>query len=311
MRNREINVVIGTSKEQAAFVSVVLRSLFENNKGEYIRVFLYHDEDITDEMLPLQVLCEETGNVLQPIRIEGDRKNKVMIKNMPWWHSAIWYRYFCIEDLYDECDRVLLLGTDTLVLGSLRSFMDTDLEGACFMGVTDMGAFYGEANHQQCEKYGISPEDYVNTDVLVIDIKKAHDLASAEQMVRQYEEYSLWALDQDVINVCYREHLFVNHNMSYNYMPSVEQQVDGNGALKEYTVQNAVIMHYAVNKPWKDYDEEQEHKLWFHYAKKCPNYVDILERSIYMTGDNVAFYKQKKEKMLLLFDALDRLFWIF
>lgn len=304
-KNEPMNLIIGASREYASFTAVMLESLFRNNKGEKFNIFFYYDEPMDDIFNDLTAMSEKVGSTFTPVYVDESRRKNLTINNLSWWHNSIWYRYYCVEDLHDKFDRALIIGTDTIIQKEIRPFYDTDLGDKCMMGVIDMGAAYGTANVEECIKHNYDTENYINSDILLIDLKKAYGLIDVNNMLKQYIDNKLWALDQDVINFYYGDHVLVSNDIRYNFVPAVASNPASKITPDFYRkkLEEAVIIHYAEIKPWSEPNELCAHSIWYDYAKDLYNYQEILGKVIRLTAANVQKRKKHMRKM-------DMLFWI-
>ena len=138
-----MNIVIGASEEYAFFSGPMLISLFENNPGEKFNIYFYYDKLSDDVLNSLRNFIESNGNNFYPMFVSEGRKKQLnetlQIHNIDWWHSATWFRYYCIQDLAGLCDRVLLMGTDIIVQKPIREYYDTNMDNKFITGIVDMG----------------------------------------------------------------------------------------------------------------------------------------------------------------------------
>ena len=132
-------------------------------------------------------------------------------------------------------------------------------------------------------------------------------------MIKNYSENNLWALDQDVLNFFFHNHIFVIKDMRYNFIPAVASKIMKKNRYQE-ELKRAVIIHYAAKKPWNEYDKECAHDIWFDCAKKLPYYEEILEGAVKSSGKAIASYKQRANALEVELRKhifkMDKLFWI-
>ena len=98
--DKHMNIIIGSSKELALFSMVTLKSLFENNKGEIFDIWFYYHETMDETIKKIENLVQSEGSNFHSMFVEEKRSKFFSVGNMDWWHTSIWYRYFCIDDLY-------------------------------------------------------------------------------------------------------------------------------------------------------------------------------------------------------------------
>ncbi len=312
-----MNIVIGSSKEHALFTMVLLESLFENNQGESFNIYYYYDEPINEILSELKVMTEKAGSKFIPMFVSDERKKNLVVKDKSWWHCALWYRYYCVEDLCHNNDRALLLGTDTIIQKKIKDFYYSDMNGKGIIAVTDMGNYYNTYRSIDSIKYGMSKDEYINSDVLLLDFKKLDKKINVQNMIDLCISNRLWALDQDTLNFFYHDLINVNHNMEYNFIPAAICEVIDK---KEYNkmLSNAIIVHYAAKKPWNEYNLKYSHDLWFEYAKKTACYEEILKKTIELSGKKIIDDKQQMDDKMNKIERelrkhifkMDKLFWI-
>ena len=311
--DKHMNIIIGSSKELALFSMVTLKSLFENNKGEIFDIWFYYHETMDETIKKIENLVQSEGSNFHSMFVEEKRSKIFSVGNMDWWHTSIWYRYFCIDDLYGLCDRALILGTDVVVQKRIRKFYEEDLGDKSIEAVLDMG-YFNKFPTEWHKKYGIDKYGYVNTDVVLVDINKAHGVISASDMFNQYLERKLWALDQDVINVCFRNELYVCNDMNYNYIPA-EADKSINDNENNEKIDNAVFLHFAVIKPWNEYVGKHHHEIWFQYANQLPDVNEFDFEIIKHMGKHISNEKEKFQEVISDKNAhiykMDVLFWLY
>lgn len=310
MDRREcMNIVIGSSKENAIFSAVTLVSLFDNNPDEKFNIYFYYDEPMEETLSLLQELVEAAGSVFIPKYVTEERKAFLLIENMSWWHMSLWYRYYCIEDLCETKERVLILGTDTLIQKPIRAFYESDMEDKCIVAIPDMGNFCGLYPSPMCRKYGVTREQYVNTDILLIEVKKANLKLNVQKMIYEYDANNLLWLDQDTLNICFRNLLKVEQDLKYNFMPAIAcEAMEAEKFTEE--LQDAVIVHYAIKKPWSEYGIKYGHEIWLEYARKTNCYEQIMRKSLEIMGTQITKQKTDIANKITYINKMDKLFWI-
>lgn len=147
----------------------------------------------------------------------------------------------------------------------------------------------------------------------MIDIKKAYGRIGAKQLFIKYRAGGYWALDQDVINIDYRDCLLINKDMHFNYIPAEEADIFGTDHLEKER-DDATFIHLAVMKPWNEYDPDCAHDSWFEYAKMLPDYGDFLFAVVRHMGTHIKKQKEMHKEEIRQKNAhiykMDKLYWI-
>lgn len=290
--NKTINIVIGSSKEYAAYAQVLLVSLFENSNDE-MHIYYYHSEKMDEELEKVGELAEKYGNKLYPMKVDEElfRSSEM---NLRGWNYAVWYRWLCVDQLWAACERVLILGIDIIVNKNISEFYFQDMTGKAFVLGRDMGCLRGDSPIlKTCRERGKDPATYGNTDICLIDLKKAHEIISFEKLIECYNKYKFTYLDQDVINYCFESYVKVEETIYYNFMTYVADEIMGyDEALCQ--LKKACIIHYAgPEKPWRNFRGRASEWLWREYAKKTSTYAQIKEQ---IERGGVESYKLMVEK---------------
>ena len=136
MDRKRMNIVVATSREYAQYVSVMLESLYENNKGSVIYTYVCVEESLGEQAEVLKKIAEIHGNTLEFLQIlPSPRKEEIK------YETTINIERFQVIDLLpDDVDRFLMLGADTLVLGDISTFYNQNFENKYIIMCTDMPA---------------------------------------------------------------------------------------------------------------------------------------------------------------------------
>lgn len=272
-----MNVVTATSREYAQYVSVMLESLYENNKGSVIYTYVCVEESLGEQAEVLKKIAEIHGNTLEFLQIlPSPRKEEIK------YETTINIERFQVIDLLpDDVDRFLMLGADTLVLGDISTFYNQNFENKYIIMCTDMPAL--EPNvpsaeklikyvEQEMDKRGITDiRRYGNSDVMLINqsIKSVFDY---DKMVNDIIKNQFLLIEQDYFSFIMNQYIKFDNAYIYNYL------VDSQKSDKE-TIGKIKILHFAglnATKPWKTWDMTKFGKMWLDYAKKTYGSNEIL-----------------------------------
>ena len=158
------------------------------------------------------------------------------------------YSPYIIKDV----DRLLYLDPDIVCQGSIEELYNTDLGKDILGGCPNMlRAGYEEYRRKMLRTIDLPPyAEYINSGVLLIDMKKFRDFISQEELTKFLEEKSsLYEFqDQDTINKVFYNKIKILDN-NYNY------QINATDRWK--TDIKKTLIHYSeIKKPWKnDYDD--------------------------------------------------------
>lgn len=196
------------------------------------------------------------------------------VKDGEWLTVAAYYRLLAANILnYDKC---IYLDGDILVKLDLRHLYSIDIEDFYCAGSLDMNL---RMSPNRALEYSIKSNmpdfsDYINTGVLLLNLKKIReDALVAEFMDQIHSENNPWC-DQDIINrVCHGSIKVIgwNFNRIMGYSDELYEIVCGTNKEKC----EGRIMHWAgLFKPWIDFAHDGAEE-WWNTAE------EVLEQDIY------------------------------
>ena len=183
---------------------------------------------------------------------------------------ATYYRCILAEILPNDIDRLLYLDCDIVILGSIKSYWLTTLDGIGVAAVEDIGC--KEEGRYEILKYPME-DSYFNAGVLMINLKywREHHVGSA--CIEYYHKYPERILfnDQDLLNsILHKDKVLVNlyWNVQDGFYRNPKQMNQEWIEKFGEVLKNPIILHYTNRKPW-DYDSQ--HPLRNEYFK----YLDM------------------------------------
>jgi lipopolysaccharide biosynthesis glycosyltransferase len=179
-----------------------------------------------------------------------------------------WTRFWVAEFFPADVNRMLYLDADMVVVGSIRSLWQTNLDGALLAAVDIPGSQIG------VNALAIPSEaGYFNAGVMLIDLKQwrsSRALDTLLDFVRAYPD-RLASVDQDVLNAC-----FYNRRKRLDYKWNVIRPFFRDdtwwlpltqGELEEVRRQ-AVIIHYNGGlKPWSYFSDHPRRDEYHKYLR--------------------------------------------
>jgi len=192
--------------------------------------------------------------------------------------SCALYRFMIDKLIPIECDSILYLDSDTIIIKDISLVFNTDIVGKYAAVVKDKINYNG----------------YFNSGVMLFNLKKMrNNLNLFNDLIRIKKENDFTMIDQDVMNIYFKNKVsYINYG--YNFLINIY----GNTSLekmkkiyKENIVEkNIKIIHYAGSKkPWNDnyiackmiydmyknnkIDKNKEKKLLKIYTKEILNNV--------------------------------------
>ncbi len=198
------------------------------------------------------------------------------------------YFRLLLPSMLPNFDKIIYSDCDVINFGDLSNLYNLPLkDNIYFRGIPD---YYG--NKEELSVFGINPDMYMNSGILLMNLKSLRKYGIERKIVELCEENYLEHHDQTAINViCYQnvEKLPIKYAM-FNF-ESYDKIVEYNKGQKwkirynEKELMEAynspVMIHFAgFDKPWNHRNVKFEEYWWF-YAQKTDFYEDILIQNEY------------------------------
>lgn len=251
-------------------VSAMLHSALAHTAPP-VRVWLMHAQPLPAEGCDkLRAVVENGGGQLEilPIRRE-------LLHGFPTerFHEAAWYKVL-LPELLPQLERVLYIDADTIVADSLWPLWQTDLQGQLYGAVTN--PLYPYMRNWPKQDLGLDdPRDYINTGVLLLDLKRWRE----EGIVDQLREYAAahpqnTCPEQDAMSALIprrRVHLHPRWNaqstvfeLAPGRLPFTPREV------AEARARPAVIHYIGPFKPWHYLCRHPLRGLYFEHLRRTP-----------------------------------------
>lgn len=195
----ELHLVMASNDGYAPYMGVSLFSMLENNAKEFDRIHIYIiDNGISEENREkLQAQTEVYPHVTTTFHDLRDRLSEFHPKIDNGWDNAVYGRIFIDEVVEEGVEKALYVDGDTIVKGSLRELMCTDLGENCLAGVTDF------SEPKRIRYLNMAETDhYINSGVLLVDLKNYREFEARNKIIQFVNTFDkrLDYPDQDAIN---------------------------------------------------------------------------------------------------------------
>lgn len=260
----------------------MLESLFTNNESEDILVYAIIDEDVTEADKKALNDIARKHQIKALLYKTFTEINFNIFPNLENAHVSrtTYYRLFAASLLPNEVDKILYLDGDIIIMDSLHSLWNTDVDGVAVAGTMDQDQSFYQYNRLHYP----SIFGYINCGVLVINLKYWRDHQIERRFVNFIYEHSeriKWH-DQDVLNYVLKEEkriLPLKYNVQHSfYFKPVFSLIDYWSMESEIldAQKNPIILHFTSrNKPWHIGCKHPQTNVFLDYKKKtiwaeCP-----------------------------------------
>lgn len=268
-----VPVFLAINNDYAPYAAAAIHSLTEKcDKNRYYRVIILHDGLSLISRIRLRSLV--TKNVaLQFKKITNSLYLKAVIKYCArekgagdFFSSAVYYYRFFIPRLFPMYEKGVYIDSDTILLGDIGELFDTELaEDKVVAAMVDPKVTVIPEFRDYVDKaVGVPHDEYVNSGVMLMDLKKMRKMHYLSVMVDLIEKYNadLVAPDQDYLNIILQGKIkFLDP--CWNTEPS------------DNLPKNTKLVHFNLfNKPWRYTDVPCEDLFW-NAAKGTGFYGDL------------------------------------
>ncbi len=271
-RNKEIPIFFAIDDKYAPYASCTITSIIENSSKEYnYKIYLLHDNCSKENISRISKLqCEGFDIIFKEMK-EGLESITDRIENRlrcDYFTLTIYFRLF-IADMFPEYDKGIYIDSDIVVPGDISELYNKEL-GDNFIGASTDNSIQGipELTKYVEEAVGVKRREYINSGVLVMNLKKMRETEFSKKFLTLLNTYHFDSIapDQDYLNaMCNGKILYLNEE--WDAMPTEGKE----------EIKNPKLIHYNLfQKPWC-YDNIQYEDVFWKYAKKTDYYEEIVE----------------------------------
>jgi len=264
MEQNEIIIAVAIDKGYVMPLSVMLHSLFDNNRGENIKIYVLASTlDEEDEQA-----ISECGNKYSQ-KVEFVKFDDSVLKKYHISHHishATYYRILIPELFSEITEKVLYLDSDIIINANIRELWDTKIENKG-VAATSVPFF------DPVKTLGL-PEGtiYFNAGIILINLNFWRKNNTHKKVLAYLDENSgkLPNWDQDALNaILYNDTVIVKIDWNIQSIMFLRKKEYQNLELgNKQSMENPKIVHYTgVSKPWHYADAHPYKHLFTKYLK--------------------------------------------
>lgn len=257
--DRCIHIGTGFDRNYLNAFHALLGSLVRNHSETPLELHIITDGLTSKEKAKIRTRVSNAGHRLTFYEVDPSRVKHFMVSGE--WTSVVYYRLLFSTLIHRSIRRLLYLDCDIVAIKSLWSLYTIELDGY------PVGAVYD--NYVKKQSYiGISTEgEYFNSGVLVIDLEKWRDQQISEKAFNYLLTHPdrILYVDQCALNavlISNWKKLEPRFNLMYSFFP---QDMDKT-QLREF-INNGVVVHFTLQRPWNMLCKNRLRKLYFHYSE--------------------------------------------
>lgn len=248
-----MELLVTVDKNYIPPLQVMLTSLYMNNPGEKVELYLLHSRLQEKELEPLEKQCGRLGYKFFPVKIEDSWFSQAPVTKQ--YPREMYYRLLAPCFLPQKLHRILYLDPDILVINSLRPLWETDMKGRLFAAAAHTGKT-NLANNINQVRMGTTNK-YFNSGVLLINLDQGRKEILPEEIFQYAGEHAKELLlpDQDILNAVFGSRTLELDDYLWNYDArnySTYLLRSGGVCDMDWVMGNTGILHFCgKTKPWQ------------------------------------------------------------
>ena len=248
-----MELLVTVDKNYIPPLQVMLTSLYMNNPGEKVELYLLHSRLQEKELEPLEKQCGRLGYKFFPVKIEDSWFSQAPVTKQ--YPREMYYRLLAPCFLPQKLHRILYLDPDILVINSLKPLWETDMKGRLFAAAAHTGKT-NLANNINQVRLGTTNK-YFNSGVLLINLDQGRKEILPEEIFRYAGEHAKELLlpDQDILNAVFGSRTLELDDYLWNYDArnySTYLLRSGGVCDMDWVMGNTGILHFCgKTKPWQ------------------------------------------------------------
>ncbi|MBQ3470611.1 glycosyltransferase family 8 protein [Candidatus Saccharibacteria bacterium] len=277
-QGRVVPVFITINGAYAPYAAAAIHSLTEHvDPKRYYRVIILHDglnfvsrirlRNLVTKNVAIQFKKMTRSLYLKAIIAYCTRRQKGA---GDFFSSAVYYYRAFIPMLFPLYKKAIYIDSDTILRGDIGELFDIDLEDKALAAVVDKKVAVIPEFRGYVEKaLGIPAEEYVNSGVQLMNLKKMRKLKYLSTMIELIREFDadLVAPDQDYLNLILKGDI-MHLSPNWNAEPTKD------------LARNIKLVHFNLfNKPWHYKDVPCERIFW-KAAKGTGFYKDLKRQQV-------------------------------
>lgn len=302
-KTKVVPVFVTITSDYAKYAVAAISSLMRNsNPKRHYRVIIMYDKLRLIDRWRLRNMV--TRNVaIEFHKMKYNLYMQIIVRycakrtgSGDFFSNAVYYYRAFIARLFPQYDKGIYIDSDTILTSDIGELYDIDLGDKVIAARVDPKVAAVPEFVRYVEKaLGVPAKEYVNSGVLLMDLKKLrklHYITKMTDLIRKYDA-DLVAPDQDYLNVILKgkiKHL----DREWNCQPEGEDP------------EGAKLLHFNLSKkPWYHEDVNCGELFW-QAAKGTGFYGDLMREKESYTLDDAEAAREKIEALIRKGDRLSK-----
>jgi len=294
-KTKAVPVFITITDDYAKYAAAAINSLMRHTNPERnYRIIIMYDRLGWRNRLRLRNLVTRNC-AIQFHKMKYNLYMQIVVRycatktgSADFFSSAVYYYRLFIARLFPQYDKGIYIDSDTILMDDIGKLYDIELGDNVVAARVDPKIAMVPAFMTYVENaLGVAPDEYVNSGVLLMDLKKLRKIHYITKMTDLMKEYNadLVAPDQDYLNVILKgkiKHL----DREWNLQPEGEDP------------EGAKLLHFNLSKkPWYHDDVNAGEEFW-KAAKGTGFYGDLMREKEGYSVEDARLAKLKIEALI-------------
>ena len=292
-----MNIYITTGRRNLKYAYVAIKSLFMNNKGREVHLYVVSEDLTPEDMKHEYALADAYGHRIHILRFDEEKARQyIHIDEKDHWPIGTMSSYWLFHELLPaQVDRIMVIESDTVVIGDLSEIYDINFGDAYAICP---GPEHKPSNHRDfMQSIGGDTLTFVLSMYNVEKIRQdftLRDILQADEQVKRHAGYSQMEFTFGLLfkgkikyvpgkDSCIDENERYAEELGYDYMRECEK--------------TAKILHFSsykdYGKPWNPVSIMPGYVTWWQYAQDSPYYKEYFEEQWKIYGQ----VKREKEEL--------------
>ncbi|MDF7668243.1 glycosyltransferase family 8 protein [Lactobacillus sp. ESL0703] len=275
INDQPIEILVTIDQNYIKPLEVMMYSLKLNNLEQQMRIWIIYDNISTSALTALQNFGQKIGIQVEALAMNADFTFPESLLNLHDYPQEMYFRLLSGKILPSNLHRIIYLDPDILVINSIRSLWDLDLQGKMFAaavheGLTDIMSSINNI------RLGTTTA-YFNSGIMLMDLDQMRQKVKLDDLTNAINEHhdTLILPDQDILNYLYGEDILQIPETQWNYDAraySVYLTRSTGEYNLEWVMQNTSILHFCGKpKPWQKENHSRFKALYLNYQQMTNN----------------------------------------
>ncbi|MCC5896239.1 MAG: glycosyltransferase family 8 protein [Alkalibacterium sp.] len=287
-----INLLFSLNENYVYPLKVLIHSIVRQHPEETFCMYLLHAGIPDSTIDELRGFIEKDGNKLEPIHSKNFFRPSDKVAITRYYALEMYLWMFAPYLLPEHVDRVLYLDPDIICVNDLRPFYNKNFNGYSFVATNYKYKTKWVQPFNNLRLRNFDSEDYFNSGVVLMNVKKLRKIESADHIVDAIRENKPFLIlpDQDIFNLVFVNDIAEEDWRVYNMNPRVFEKLKILFPQKynyDKVNEEVVFIHYSgKHKPWNERERYKYALGKYYFENENKVYPEMIKVEADRKGRN-------------------------